>query len=69
MTTEAMSWMQSQSFDPSFFRGISEERFRVGAKALIQGGGFGPLRANILVIGFKRNWAVNDPQEYYEVVM
>ncbi|KAK0042108.1 solute carrier family 12 member 2, partial [Biomphalaria pfeifferi] len=55
----------------SFYSVATASTFQLGAQALMQNVGIGKFRPNLLILGFKSNWQVDNPenvQQYLEVI-
>jgi len=70
MREKAQSWFISQKIK-AFYCVIDDIDFEEGAKALLQAYGVGKLRPNILMMGFKEDWATCDSKDlnqYFNVL-
>lgn len=55
----------------AFYNIVDEANFQNGATSLLQVGGIGKLRPNILMIGYKQDWTTcprNDLIMYFNVI-
>ncbi|KAH9500961.1 hypothetical protein Btru_069330 [Bulinus truncatus] len=55
----------------SFYSVATASTFQLGAQALMQNVGIGKFRPNLLILGFKSNWQIDNPenvQQYLEVI-
>lgn len=53
---ELRNWIKKRHIK-SFYVAIANPSFRAGTQCLFQLGGLGRLKPNIVMIGFKQNWA------------
>uniref|UniRef100_A0A915CRU4 Uncharacterized protein n=1 Tax=Ditylenchus dipsaci TaxID=166011 RepID=A0A915CRU4_9BILA len=56
LNEQLRNWLKKRHIK-SFFACVANPNRRLGAQSLLQASGLGKLRPNILVIGFKQNWA------------
>ncbi|KAL7634915.1 UNVERIFIED_CONTAM: hypothetical protein RMT77_015296 [Armadillidium vulgare] len=56
------TWLKKQKIK-AFYTLLEAENIEEGSKTLVQSTGFGQLRPNILMVGYKTNWRSCDPEE------
>ena len=67
---KAQSWFQVHKIK-AFYNVVDDVDFDEGAKALLQASGVGKLRPNILLMGYKGNWAGcnrEDLRQYFDTI-
>ncbi|CAG7732395.1 unnamed protein product, partial [Allacma fusca] len=62
LVQKAQSWFHSHKIK-AFYCVVDDVNFEEGAKSLLQACGVGKLRPNILLMGYKNNWAVCNGDE------
>ncbi|KAG8437675.1 hypothetical protein GDO86_008400 [Hymenochirus boettgeri] len=56
-----IKWMNKRKVR-AFYTGLIADDLRSGAQMLLQATGLGQMRPNVLVIGYKKNWATSHPR-------
>uniref|UniRef100_A0A915PZ03 Uncharacterized protein n=1 Tax=Setaria digitata TaxID=48799 RepID=A0A915PZ03_9BILA len=66
LDTQMNEWLRKRHVK-SFYVSVANPSLRIGAQTLLQVAGLGKLKPNILITGFKRNWAARGVQGLDEI--
>ncbi|KAM9753418.1 LOW QUALITY PROTEIN: solute carrier family 12 member 3 [Menidia menidia] len=62
-----VSWLNRRKVR-SFYRGVVANELRAGVSMLLQGSGLGRMKPNVLLMGFKKGWRSDSPQEAHNYI-
>ncbi len=70
LTSKATAWLLSKNVK-SFYSLVDDVDFEEGARCLMQASGIGKMKPNIVMMGFKSDWAQCDSEDvkaYFRVI-
>ncbi|XP_040893772.1 solute carrier family 12 member 3 [Toxotes jaculatrix] len=62
-----VSWLNQRKVK-SFYRGVVATELRSGVNMLLQAGGLGRIKPNVLLTGFKKDWRSDTPQAAHNYI-